>query len=154
MMRTTRRTTRSGSTATAAASSDATLQSLTLSGITLSPAFNTATTAYTAEVDDLATTMVEAMATHPGATVEGTGERTLTAGENAISVTVTAEDDTSQTYTVTVTVLMGSTLLEIYDTNTNDQIDKNEAVAAIRDYIAGQITKADVVEIIRLYITG
>ena len=72
-----------------------------------------------------------------------------------ISVTVTAEDgETSQNYTVTVTVLMGSTLLEIYDTNTNDQIDKNEAVAAIRDYIAGHITKADVVEVIRLYITG
>ena len=88
----------------AALSSDATLQSLALSGITLSPAFNPATTAYTAEAEDIETTTVEAMAAHPGATVEGTGMRTLTVGENVISVTVTAEDETTQTYTVTVTV--------------------------------------------------
>ena len=138
-----------------APSSDATLQALTLSGLTLSPAFDPATTAYTAEVETLDMTTVEAMATHPGATVVGAGEKVLAVGDHEFEVTVTAEDgETSQNYTVTVTVLMGSTLLEIYDTNTNDQIDKNEAVAAIRDYIAGQITKADVVEVIRLYITG
>ena len=55
----------------AVVSSDATLQALTLSGITLSPAFNPGTTAYTAEVEDIETTTVEAMATHPGATVAG-----------------------------------------------------------------------------------
>ena len=106
-----------------------TLQSLALSGITLSPAFDPATTAYTAEVEDIEMTTVEAMATHPGATVEGTGMRTLTVGENVISVTVTAEDETTtQTYTVTVTVgVSGRTLLEIYDTNTNGQIDRDEA---------------------------
>ena len=86
-------------------SSDATLQALTLSGITLSPAFNPGTTAYTAEVEDIETTMVEAMAAHPGATVQGTGERSLSVGDNRIRVTVTAEDGTSQTYTVTVTVM-------------------------------------------------
>ena len=75
-------------------------------------------------------------------------------GENTVNVMVTAEDDTTtMTYTVTVTVLM-ETLLDIYDTNDNNRIDKSEAVAAIRDYIADQITKADVVEVIRLYISG
>ena len=44
-------------------SSDATLQTLALSGITLMPAFDPATTAYTAEVEDIVTTTVEAMAT-------------------------------------------------------------------------------------------
>ena len=85
-------------------SDDATLFSLSLSGITLIPAFSPGTTMYTAEVEEaLETTTVVAMATHPSATVEGTGEKSLTMGENVISVTVTAEDDTSQTYTVTVT---------------------------------------------------
>ena len=108
-----------------AVSSDATLQALSLSGLTLSPAFDPATTAYTAEVEDIESTTVEAMVTHPGATVEGTGMRTLTVGENVIRVTVTAEDETAEeTYTVTVTVTWGRTLLEIYDTNTNGQIDK------------------------------
>ena len=88
----------------AVVSSDATLQALTLSGITLTPAFNPGRTAYTAEVEDIASTVVRAMATHPGATVVGTGNRTLSVGDNRIRVTVTAEDGTSQTYTVTVTV--------------------------------------------------
>ena len=56
--------------------------SLMLSDVTLSPAFDPATTAYTAEAEDIEMTTVEAMATHPRATVEGTGMRTLTAGEN------------------------------------------------------------------------
>ena len=75
---------------------------------------------YTAEVEEaLETTTVEAMATHPRATVEGTGERSLSPGDNTISVTVTAEDETTQTYTVTVTVLdmvtPEGTLLDRYD---------------------------------------
>ena len=53
----------------------------TLSGITLSPAFDPATTAYTAEAEDIEMTTVEAMAAHPGATVEGTGEMSLAVGE-------------------------------------------------------------------------
>ena len=141
-------------TVTAEASSDATLESLTLSDLTLSPAFDPATTAYTAEVETLDMTTVVAMATDPGATVEGTGDKVLTVGAHTFEVTVTAEDgETSQIYTVTVTVLMGSTLLDIYDTNTNDQIDKNEVVQAIRDYLEDEITKADVVRVITLYFT-
>ena len=137
-------------------SSDATLQSLDLSGITLSPAFDPATTAYTAEAEDIEMTTVEAMAAHPGATVEGTGEMSLTVGENVIMVTVTAEDDTSQTYTVTVTVLMEDTqtLLDRYDINPeNGRIDKSEVLAAINDYIFDEtITRDQVLEVINLYI--
>ena len=136
-------------------SSDATLESLTLSGLELAPVFDPATTAYTATVDaSVEATTVSATATHPSATIMGDGEMPLTVGENTVEVMVTAEDGTTtMTYTVTVTVLM-ATLLDIYDTNDNNRIDKSEAVAAIRDYIADQITKADVVEVIRLYISG
>ena len=136
-----------------APSSEATLQSLTLSGITLSPAFNSATTMYTAEVDALEMTMVEAMATHPGAMVEGTGEMALVVGENMISVTVTAEDETTQTYTVTVTVAMGDTLFDTYDVNNNNQIDKDEALTAIEDYLIHEtISKEQALDIIAQYI--
>ena len=140
----------------AAPSSDATLQTLALSGITLSPAFDPATTAYTAEVETLEMTTVEAMATHPGATVEGTGMKTLTVGENVIMVTVTAEDETTETYTVTVTVMMEGTqtLLEIYDTNTNGRIDRAELREAIIHYIRGDIDTAQMREVIILYIRG
>ena len=136
-------------------SSDATLQTLALSGITLSPAFSSGTTMYTAEAEDIESTMVEAMATHPGATVEGAGMRTLTVGENVISVTVTAEDETTEeTYTVTVTVTSGRTLLEIYDANTNGQIETSELREAIGHYILGDIDTAQLREIITLYIRG
>jgi hypothetical protein len=46
------------------------------------------------------------------------------------------------------------TLLEIYDTNTNDKIDSDELREAIIHYIAGDIDPAQLREVIRLYITG
>ena len=140
----------------AEASSDATLQTLSLSGLTLMPAFDAATTAYTAEVEMLETTMVEAMATHPGAMVQGAGAKTLTAGENTISVTVMAEDGTtSQTYTVTVTVLdmvtPEGTLLDRYDADDSDHIDLSEVNTAIDDYFDGELTLAEVNAVIDLF---
>ena len=136
-------------------SSDAMLQSLSLSDLTLMPAFDPATTEYTAEVDNLEMTTVEAMAAHPGAMVAGTGEITLVAGDNVIEVTVTAEDDSTQTYTVTVTVTEGETLLERYDNNANGQIEKDEALAAIEDYLFnGTLSKPQALEVINLYLFG
>ena len=145
-------------------SSDATLQSLALSGITLTPAFNPGTTAYTAEVEDVETTTVGATATNPSAAVQGTGEKTLRIGVNVINVRVLAEDGTTtQTYTVTVTVLdedgmvtPGDDLLDRYDADDSGDIDKSEAIAAINDYLFGegdqQITKAQAIEVINLYL--
>ena len=140
-------------------SSDATLQALTLSGVTLSPEFNSATTAYTAEVEDIETTTVEATVTHPGATVAGTGEKTLRVGDNVISVMVTAEDGTTtMTYTVTVTVLdedgmvtPGDDLLDRYDADDSGHIDITEVNEAINDYFDGDITLTDVNTVINLY---
>ena len=136
-------------------SDDATLSSLTLSGIMLIPAFNPGTTAYTAEVEGLETTTVEAMATHTGAIVEGAGEKTLLVGDNVISVTVTSGDGTSQTYTVTVTVvemmIPGGTLLDRYDADNSGDIDLTEVNNAIDDYFDDQISLSDVNTVIDLY---
>ena len=142
------------------ASSDATLSSLMLSGVTLMPEFAPGTMEYTAMVaHDVEMTTVSAMAAHPGATVMGTGNRTLTAGENTISVTVTAEDETTQTYTVTVTVgeapPVEGDLLDRYDADDSGRIDKSEALTAIGDYIFGGIlTKEQALQVITLYIFG
>ena len=86
------------------ASTDATLSDLSLSGITLDPAFDSATTSYTANVaNEVASTMVMATATHADATVAGTGAVDLAEGGNTIMVTVTAADgSTMMTYTVVV----------------------------------------------------
>ena len=136
-------------------SSDATLSSLMLSDLTLMPEFDPATTEYTAEIDFLETTTVEAMAAHPAATVEGTGEKTLVVGDNMISVMVTAEDESTETYTVTVTVRRGETLLQRYDENGNGRIDESEARMAVDDYLFNDVlTKEQAQEVVNLYLFG
>ena len=95
-----------------ALSSDATLSGLDLSGIDFG-AFDSATTGYTAGVaNDVEQTTVTATTNDDGATytvkldgvADDDGTIPLGAGENAISVLVTAEDgETTRTYTATVT---------------------------------------------------
>ena len=133
-------------------SSDATLESLSLSGITLSPEFDPATMEYTATVDaTVQATTVEAMAMHSGAMVEGAGEMSLMVGENTVEVMVTAEDGTtSATYTVTVTIAM-PTLLDRYDDDNSGDIDLTEVNAAIDDFFDGELTPAQVNAVIDLY---
>jgi len=79
------------------------LASLSLSGVALSPAFSSATTAYTATVPNAtAGTTITAATTHASATLAGDGLRTLNTGSNPLVVTVTAEDGNTKDYTVTV----------------------------------------------------
>ena len=107
------------------ASDDATLSGLTVndgtSDLTLDPTFASAKTSYAAEVANAVTTVrLTAMTTDDGASVsavtlsgiaiadsdftDGITVPSLLVGDNAIIVTVTAEDTSStQTYTVTVT---------------------------------------------------
>ena len=90
---------------TRGASSDAALSALSLDGVTLNPAFDAATTTYTANVaNDVANTTVMATAAHADATVDApAGQVDLAEGANTIVVTVTAADgSTTMTYTVVV----------------------------------------------------
>ena len=93
-------------------SDDATLSSLTLSGIDFGT-FDSTTTSYTAQVaNSVSQTTVTPAVRHSeasyvvklGGIVADDGEISLVVGSNVITVEVTAEDDESaQTYTVTVT---------------------------------------------------
>ena len=92
---------------------DATLRGLSLTDVTLSPTFDSATQSYTASVDNgVTSTTVTADATNPNSTVmiklDGTvdadGTVDLAVGANTITMEVTAADGaTMETYTVTVT---------------------------------------------------
>jgi len=135
----------------ASPSSDATLRSLSLSGITLVPEFDPATTAYTADANALATTTVEAVAAHPAATVTGDGVKNLVEGENVISVVVTAEDKTTRTYTVTVTATDVPNLLGRYDTNDNERIDDSELSTAITDFSSGRLSASELSTLITIW---
>ena len=102
-------------TVTVGASSNSNLSALSISGGTLSPAFVSGTTSYTASVgnayssitvtpiaaDGNATIKVNGLAVTSGG---ATGEINLSVGNNIITVVVTAQDGTtSNTYTITVT---------------------------------------------------
>ena len=93
-------------------SADASLSSLSLSGITLDPEFSAKATSYTASVESTVTsTTVTAETTDEDATAaimindqeDADGTVDLVAGYNDITVVVTAQDGTTtQSYTVTV----------------------------------------------------
>ncbi|WCN37300.1 cadherin-like beta sandwich domain-containing protein [Aneurinibacillus uraniidurans] len=101
-------------TRAAALSTNADLSNLVFSQGTLSPAFSSGTTSYTASVGNSVTsltvtpTLSDSNAT---ITVNGTavtngtasGGIALTVGSNTITVVVTAQDGTTKTYTITVT---------------------------------------------------
>ena len=102
-----------GAVAAAALSTDSTLSALDVSAGTLNPAFNAATDAYAVSVGTGATSVtVTPTTTDDGATVVVNGVAVasgqpseaidLNVGNNTIPIVVTAEDTSTQTYTVTV----------------------------------------------------
>ena len=85
--------------------------------------------------------------------------------DNAYEVTVVASDGTNEDrldVTVTVTdvdedVTLGDPLVDRYDANDNDEIERSEVFAAINDYLGGGAdapTRADVFRLIDLYLGG
>ena len=102
-------------------SNDAALQSLSISGQNLLPAFNPNTVNYTVTVPNQVTGItVNAAANHSLATVTGTGNQTLTVGDNPFPVKVTAEDSTVKTYTVTVHRVSNDATLKTLALNDGD----------------------------------
>lgn len=84
----------------------ATLKSLSLSQGTLSPAFTSKRTSYTAKVKyDVTSCKVYAAATDDKATVAVGGKEALEVGKNTRTVTVTAQNGTQKTYTIVITRL-------------------------------------------------
>lgn len=101
-------------TVTRAASNNADLNELALSNGSFSPAFDSGVTSYTATVGNGVASVtviptasdLNAMLTVNGRIVSSGGSSAsipLNVGDNVVSVTVTAEDGTMKTYTITVT---------------------------------------------------
>ena len=148
-------------------SGDAKLSALTLSGIDFGT-FDSTTTSYTARVANSVTeTTVTPTVNHAeasyvikiGGVTDADGVVLLSVGSNVITVEVTAEDDsTTRTYTVTVTRAAPESnvemLRDLYDSNDDGVIDRDETVAAIRDYFAGDLTRDETIEVIKLYFSA
>lgn len=85
-------------------SSNKNLSSLKIDGIDMTPAFNKDTTQYSAHVDgDVDELKINAKAEDSKAKVAIEGNKGLKEGDNIIKVKVTAEDETTRTYFITVT---------------------------------------------------
>ncbi len=129
-------------------SSDATLSSLTLSGIDFGT-FDPTTTSYRARVASETTeTTVTPTVNHSSASyviklgevTDDDGVISLTDGSNVITVEVTAEDgETTQTYTVTVHRGAGPCVSEgaISDSTNTGLVSDCDALLAVKDTLAG-----------------
>lgn len=80
------------------------LSALSITGYTISPAFNKNTTSYSLTVpNNVSSVTLNATKESAKATLTGTGNKSLSVGANNISVVVTAENGNKRTYTITVT---------------------------------------------------
>lgn len=85
-------------------STDNTLSVLTISEGTLTPAFDAATTAYTATVEPtVKSVVINAVANDSSATVSGTGTKSLDYGDNKFTISVKSESGVTKKYVVTIT---------------------------------------------------
>ena len=148
-------------------STDATLSALTLSDIDFG-IFDSTTISYSVQVaNSVSQTTVTPTAKHSGASyvielggvTNPDGVIPLRVGSNAITVSVTAEDGTTTRIYTVIVIREGSpvpeSMMDRYDANNDDLIDKDEVFAAIEDYLFNDaITKGEVIEVINLYLFG
>ena len=111
---------------------------------------------YTLGGDDAALFMIDAR-TGQISMRAGT-ELDYESGSRTYTLWVTATDRTGVASTVTVVVRVEDVELtgvgREYDANSNEVIDREEAIAAVTDYFGGLISKEETIEVIRLYFTG
>lgn len=81
------------------------LAALSISEGTLSPSFNASVTEYSVDLSATTTKIkIDAKTADTKASVKGTGEIAVEAGENKLSITVTAENGSQKVYTIIATV--------------------------------------------------
>ena len=73
---------------------------------------------------------------------------------NSYSVNLTATDSAGVGAIIIVVVNVTEATHHAYDLNRNGAIDRDEVVAAVKDYFDGLITKDDVIEMVKLYFAG
>ena len=67
------------------------------------------------------------------------------------TVNLTATDSAGVGAIIIVTIQVTEGALDAYDLNGNGTIEREEVIAAVRDYFGGLITRDDVVELVKLY---
>ncbi len=120
-------------------STDATLKSLTVSNATISPAFDSATTQYTAQVPFAVEKLsVQATANDSKAKVKVDNLALTPGGSTRVSITVTAESGAQKVYVIVVT--------RAQDPNYTPSSDCDLAELTAEDFRLSPVFRADVTE--------
>lgn len=114
------------------------LNSLSVSGTSISPKFDKFTTSYTATVNaEISSVTVNANPLGKSAKVSGKGKVSLKTGENTIKVTCTAASGVKRTYTIRITRKAVSQTLQQGDVNGDKYLTVVDALLMLR-YNAGK----------------
>lgn len=116
------------------------LQSLSISGIFLTPVFNGATTSYSAVVSNsISSISVSAAAVSESSTVSGTGSYSLAVGSNTIKINCKSQSGDTRTYTITVSrqAAAADNGNNNNNNNTNTDVNISSSSYKIGTYITG-----------------
>lgn len=129
------------------------LNSLSVSGTSISPKFDKFTTSYTATVKaEISSVTVNANPLGKSAKVSGKGKVSLKTGENTIKVTCTAASGVKRTYTIKITRKAASQTLRQGDVNGDKYLTVVDALLMLR-YNAGK-TQFDSAQLKRADMNG
>lgn len=129
------------------------LNSLSVSGTSISPKFDKFTTSYTATVKaEISSVTVNANPLGKSAKVSGKGKVSLKTGENTIKVTCTAASGVKRTYTIKITRKAASQTLQEGDVNGDKYLTVVDALLMLR-YNAGK-TQLDSAQLKRADMNG
>lgn len=129
------------------------LNSLSVSGTSISPKFDKFTTSYTATVKaETSSVTINANPLGKSAKVSGNGKVSLKTGENTIKVTCTAASGVKRTYTIKITRKAASQTLQQGDVNGDKYLTVVDALLILR-YNAGK-TQLDSVQLKRADMNG
>ena len=73
---------------------------------------------------------------------------------NSYTVNLTATDSAGVGAIIIVVVNVTEATHHAYDLDRNGTIDRDEVVAAVKDYFDGLITKDDLIELVKMYFGG
>ena len=129
------------------------LNSLSVSGTSISPKFDKFTTSYTATVKaEISSVTINANPLGKSAKVSGNGKVSLKTGENTVKVTCTAASGVKRTYTIKITRKAASQTLQQGDVNGDKYLTVVDALLMLR-YNAGK-TQLDSAQLKRADMNG
>jgi hypothetical protein len=137
-----------GSTSIATKSNNNNLSALSISSCTLNPSFNSGITTYNCNVENsVSSVTVSATKADSKASITGTGVVNLNVGTNTVKISVTAEDGSTKTYSVTITRKEASSLSSSTKV-TPEKTMTNSGYKISNGYVSGFTLGTDISKVI------